>query len=492
MIFNSLQFLVFFPVVTGLYFCLPHHWRWLMLLIASAIFYMAFIPKYILILLATILVDYVAAILIDRTNEKNKKYFLILSIVANIGFLAFFKYFNFFALNLNELAEILHWNYSVSLLNIILPIGLSFHTFQSISYVVEVYRGHQAVEKHLGIFALYVLFYPQLVAGPIERPQNLLHQFREKHFFVWSRVESGLRRMLWGLFKKIVIADNIAVICNQVFDHPTEYQGLHLVIASVLFAFQIYCDFSGYSDIAIGAARVMGFKLMENFQAPYFSKSISEFWRRWHISLSTWLKDYVYIPLGGSRVHKYRHWFNLIFVFMLSGLWHGANWTYIIWGTLHGMYLVLALVLKTAREWSTRSGFDYKIFKVPPFLQSLIVFILVDVAWIFFRAETLGDAYYILTHLTSGLHKAFSFSASEGNSFLNVSHYLGVSQFVFMQIVLSVIGLLGFEWLSRHTAWLEKIKNSPGWLRFSLYNTLIVGIIYFGYFGDQPFIYFQF
>ncbi|OFZ56311.1 MAG: alginate O-acetyltransferase, partial [Bacteroidetes bacterium RIFCSPHIGHO2_02_FULL_44_7] len=319
MLFNSLQFLIFFPTVTTLYFILPHRFRWFLLLIASCIFYMAFIPAYILILLVTIVVDYIAGILIEKSQGKKRKLYLLISIVANIGFLAFFKYYNFASTNLTELAQFLHWNYSVPVLSIILPIGLSFHTFQAMSYTIEVYRGKQVAERHFGIYALYVLFYPQLVAGPIERPQNLLHQFREEHSFDYRRVTDGLKLMLWGLFKKVVIADRAAVFVDTVFNSPGDFQGVSFIIAAALFSFQIYCDFSGYSDIAIGAAQVMGFKLMDNFNRPYFSKSIAEFWKRWHISLSTWFKDYLYIPLGGNRVGKPRWYFNLFFVFLLSG-----------------------------------------------------------------------------------------------------------------------------------------------------------------------------
>ncbi|WP_242651764.1 MBOAT family O-acyltransferase [Ruminiclostridium cellulolyticum] len=298
MLFNSIEFLIFFPLVTALYFLLPHKIRWFLLLISSCVFYMAFVPKYILILGVTIVVDYFAGIIIARMQGDNKRIFLIVSLITNIGMLFVFKYFNFFNENIKHLADFLNWNYPISGLSIILPIGLSFHTFQSMSYIIEVYRGKQQPEKHFGIYALYVMYYPQLVAGPIERPQNMLWQFHTEHSFDAHRVSDGMKLMAWGLFKKVVIADNLALVVNSIYGNPTQVNGLSLVVATYFFAFQIYCDFSGYTDIARGASRVMGIELMQNFKRPYFSKTISELWKRWHISLSSWFSDYVYIPLG--------------------------------------------------------------------------------------------------------------------------------------------------------------------------------------------------
>ena len=311
---------------------------------------MAFVPVYILILGFTIIIDYFAGILLEKTDGKNRRYWLIASLVANIGVLAVFKYYNFLNNNLSELLSSLGYQNTIHNLNILLPIGLSFHTFQAMSYTIEVYRGRQKAERHFGIYALYVMFYPQLVAGPIERPQNLLHQFYEKHEFDCNRVVEGLKIILWGLFMKIVIADRIAIYVNAVYNNSEQHSGKSLALATVFFAFQIYCDFAGYSNIAIGTAKVMGFKLMTNFNRPYFSRSISEFWKRWHISLSTWFRDYLYISLGGNRVSIPRWYLNLFLVFTISGLWHGANWTYIIWGSLNGFYLVFAIITEKWRK----------------------------------------------------------------------------------------------------------------------------------------------
>jgi D-alanyl-lipoteichoic acid acyltransferase DltB (MBOAT superfamily) len=273
-----------------------------MLLFASCYFYMAFVPVYILILGGTIVVDYFAGIWLEKTKGAKKRSLLILSLFANIGVLAVFKYYNFLNDNLSGLLNSIGYHNSIPSLSILLPIGLSFHTFQAMSYTIEVYRGHQKAEKHFGIYALYVMFYPQLVAGPIERPQNLLHQFYEKHYFKIERVIEGLKLMLWGFFMKLVVADRLAIYVNAAYNNPDKHTGPTLIVATIFFAFQIYCDFSGYSNIAIGAARVLGFKLMTNFNRPYFSRSIAEFWKRWHISLSTWFKDYLYISLGGNKV----------------------------------------------------------------------------------------------------------------------------------------------------------------------------------------------
>jgi D-alanyl-lipoteichoic acid acyltransferase DltB (MBOAT superfamily) len=363
MIFNSLEFLAFFPIVTLLYFVVPRRMQWALLLIASCIFYMAFRPVYVLILVFTILVDYVAGLLIAPAVGWRRRAWLGASIAANVGVLAVFKYWNFAAGNLNGLAG----RPLVPLLDILLPIGLSFHTFQAMSYTIEVYRGRQPPERHLGIYALYVMFYPQLVAGPIERPQNLLPQFRDGHEFDAARVTRGLSLMMWGFFKKIVVADRLAIAVNHVYARPGDFDGAALLLATYAFAFQIYCDFSGYSDIALGSAEVMGFELMKNFDRPYASASVAEFWRRWHISLSTWFRDYLYIPLGGSKVGPARTGANLLIVFLVSGLWHGANWTYVAWGALHGLYIIVGRATEGARRW----------LAVPRFVSTLITFHLV-------------------------------------------------------------------------------------------------------------------
>ncbi len=356
---------------------------------------MSFVPKYIFILALTISVDYTAALFIEKSEGKKRKIYLIVSILTTVAILFFFKYFNFFNSNVETIAHALHWNYSISALKVILPIGLSFHTFQSLSYVIEVYKGNQKTEKHFGIYALYVMFYPQLVAGPIERPQNILHQFREHYHFNGERVRSGLLRMLWGLFKKVVIADRLSFYVNQVFMVPGHSHGLTVIVAVIFFAYQIYCDFSGYSDIAIGAAEVMGFKLMTNFNRPYGSQNLSDFWRRWHISLSTWFRDYLYIPLGGNRVALPRLCFNLLCVFVVSGLWHGAGWTFVTWGALHGLALIYEVLTRKLRKTYAA--------KIPGryygTISTVFTFAFTCLAWIFFRANTIEGAFTIIKNI---------------------------------------------------------------------------------------------
>ena len=401
MLFNSIEFIIFFIIVTTLYFILPHKYRWAHLLAASCYFYMAFVPIYIIILVITIVIDYFSGIWIEKSLGSKRKLFLSLSIIANVGILAIFKYYNFFIENTNSFFHLINSSTTWPYLKILLPIGLSFHTFQAMSYTIEVYRGNQKVEKHFGIYALYVMFYPQLVAGPIERPQNMLHQFHEKHDFNADNFFIGFKMILWGMFKKVVIADRLAILVNQVYNTPKAYNSTMLFIASVFFAVQIYCDFSGYSSIALGTARVMGFKLMDNFNNPYQSKTINEFWKRWHISLSTWFRDYLYISLGGNRVSIPRWYFNLFIVFLISGFWHGANWTFVIWGALHGFYLVFAIVIdKPKQSFGKLTGLA-KVPKVFNMIRIITTFILVTFAWIFFRANSVVDALYVIKRIFS-------------------------------------------------------------------------------------------
>jgi D-alanyl-lipoteichoic acid acyltransferase DltB (MBOAT superfamily) len=357
---------------------------------------MAFVPVYILILFGTIIIDYFAGICIENAKGKRRNFFLTISLISNISVLVVFKYYNFFVQNWNELLGSVTGHHALPYLSILLPIGLSFHTFQAMSYTIEVYKGNQKAERHFGIYSLYVMFYPQLVAGPIERPQNLLHQFYEKHVFDADEFYIGIKMMLWGMFKKVVIADRLAILVNQVYNNPQQHNSTMLFIASIFFAIQIYCDFSGYSSIAIGAARVMGFKLMKNFDTPYQSKDINQFWKKWHISLSSWFKDYLYIPLGGNKVAVPRWYFNLLIVFIISGFWHGANWTFIIWGALHGFYLVFAIATKKLRHAINTAIHLPANSKVNHLLQVVSTFCLVTFAWIFFRANSLSDAVYII------------------------------------------------------------------------------------------------
>jgi D-alanyl-lipoteichoic acid acyltransferase DltB (MBOAT superfamily) len=372
-------------------------------------------------------------------------------------------------------------------LTILLPIGLSFHTFQAMSYTIEVYRGHQKAERNFGIYSLYVMFYPQLVAGPIERPQNLLHQFREEHSFEYQRVVDGFKLMAWGLFKKMVIADQLSTVVNAVYDQPHAYHGLNLLIATWFFAFQIFCDFSGYTDIAIGAAKVMGFTLMKNFNSPYHAVSIRDFWRRWHISLSTWFKDYLYAPLGANRIGIPRWYLNLFVVFLISGLWHGSNWTYIIWGALNGFYLIFALITQNVRNKIVSFVGINKLPRLYHAIQILVTFILIDIAWVFFRAHSVKDAIYILQ----------SICTTTGGDIIQLLHWKGIGQLTPSLGILSkgiaVILLLELVHnVQKGGSIIEPVNTRPWFIRWGLYYLFVFTLLYLSASTHAQFIYFQF
>jgi D-alanyl-lipoteichoic acid acyltransferase DltB (MBOAT superfamily) len=442
---------------------------------------MAFVPIYILILAFTIIIDYLAAIKIEKSvSKKGKKNYLIASIIANIGILIFFKYYNFINENISILLSWFKIKNEIPYLEILLPIGLSFHTFQAMSYTIEVYRGNQKAEKHFGIYSLYVLFYPQLVAGPIERPQNILHQFKEKKYLNYENLVLGLRFILFGLFKKVVIADRLAIIVNPIFEHPTSYNSLSLLIASIFFTYQIYCDFSGYSDIAIGTAKVMGFDLMKNFNYPYNSTSIKQFWSKWHISLSTWFKDYVYIPLGGNRVSLIRLCINTIIIFSLSGFWHGANWTFIVWGLLHAIIIIIETI------------FEKKIFisKIKYItlnkksLKILFTFMIINFTWIFFRAKNLKTAQEFICRIFEKFPNLMYELYSKN---IDIIEFKSDINSVFLSVILIIILEL-VNYISRH----RNFDNLNAKVKHMCYIVATLSILLLGVFKENQFIYFQF
>lgn len=447
---------------------------------------MAWKPEYILLILLSTIINYSIGLLMGQKEKKEeRKKYLWLSLVANLGILFIFKYFNFFTESLIHIFDFLGMDVWIPRYNLLLPMGISFYTFQTLSYTIDVYRGTIKPEKHFGIFALYVTFFPQLVAGPIERSDRLLPQFYQEHKFNYENVTNGLKRMTWGFFKKIVIADRIAVMVNTVYNNPTNYQGLPLVIATLAFGVQIYCDFSGYSDIAIGAAKVMGFDLMENFKRPYFSKSISEFWRRWHISLSSWFRDYLYIPLGGNRVKVSRAYFNLFFTFLISGLWHGASWTFVLWGALHGIYLVLGKVLEPLKRKLVELTGLRKTPTIHKIFQILITNSLVMFSWILFRANTISDAFYIIKNLF------VNFTVRPIN-ILKTLFNMGLNNVDTPVIVLSVLILFFVSIIQRNHSITGLINKQHAILRYSVYYILLMYMIFFSYIGNSQFIYFQF
>ncbi|MEZ4905983.1 MAG: MBOAT family O-acyltransferase [Spirosomataceae bacterium] len=444
---------------------------------------MVFKPIYILILFVTIIIDYFAGIWIAQAKGQSRKWLLVLSIITNVGILAVFKYFDFFAESFNAVSWKMGIAWSLPILkhldpDFILPIGLSFHTFQAMSYTIEVYRGNQKAERHFGIYALYVMFYPQLVAGPIERPQNVLHQFHENHSYDWENVKAGLMRMAFGFFKKSVIADRLALMAGPAYLDPQNHNGLTLLVATFFYTFRIYCDFSGYSDIALGAAQVMGFKLMENFRTPYFSKSVAEFWGRWHISLSTWFRDYLYISMGGNRKGEGRAYFNRMTVFLVSGLWHGASWNFIIWGGLHGLYLVAASLRdKLLKKWHLAlpqtTWYGY--------FQVLITFLLVMLTWVFFAV---GDN----PNLTVGEEVRSSFLILKKIATLTftdpIQTPLNIVEMWFC--VLLIVFLLIKEHYVLH---IPTHKDAQFW---PLFVGIAIVSYFFGVFDAEQFIYFQF
>ncbi|MEK7525855.1 MAG: MBOAT family O-acyltransferase [Patescibacteria group bacterium] len=434
-----------------------------------------------------IIVDYSVGLLLDKSKGQRKKILLLVSILSTCSALFFFKYFNFFNTNLELLAKLIHWNYSAKVLKLAIPLGLSFHTFQSLSYVIEVYRKKQKAERHLGIYALYVMFFPQLMAGPIERPYNMLHQFHKKHNFLYQQVVSGLRLMLWGTFQKVVIADRLASVTNLVFDKPSDFTGLSLIVAAFAFSLQIFCDFSGYSNIAIGAARVLGLNLMINFRRPYLSQSVSEFWRRWHISLSSWFKDYVYIPLGGSKVGAPRWAINVLITFLLSGLWHGANWTFVFWGGINGLYLVVEKWLGLAESKAT----------LVKTLRIGFTFTLVSFTWIFFRANSLPEAFYIVssltTNLTGQLQSLFTINSMQILTLIaEDSQILGLSLINWVAVGSAVTVMYIVHLIEEKRSFGLVFSSKPIYFRWIAYYLLIISIVYFSFGGQEQFIYFQF
>ena len=481
MLFNSGHFLLFFPIVLILYFSTPSKYRWVLLLAASYYFYMAWEAIYISLILISTVVDFLVARSMSReSNPSRRKMLLWLSLTTNIGLLAFFKYLDFFADNVNQLLDWMSLDYMIPASSFLLPMGISFYTFQTMAYTIDVYNKKIEAEKHFGYFALYVSYFPQLVAGPIERAQNLLHQFRLHFAFDYERASAGLKQMLWGFFKKMVIADRISLMVNTVYSNPEAMDPSVLLLATFLFAFQIYCDFSGYSDIAIGASKIMGIKLMDNFRTPYLSSNISEFWSRWHISLSTWFRDYLYIPLGGNRVVKWRWYYNLMLVFIVSGFWHGANWTFIMWGALHGTYLIFALLFKRFKKRLRDFSMDNGLGKLDKCASIAITFILVLIAWVYFRAANISEANLIVSRLLS-----IDYSLSELKQFLLIEG--GVK-------TLGMLFLLGIFILIDPfmDAVIKNQKRLSSRASYLVYSTIAVLILIAGSFGKVDFIYFQF
>ena len=483
MLFNSIDFAIFLPIVFLLYWFVANKNLKLqnfLIVVASYVFYGWWDWRFLSLILFSTIVDYSVGLgLKNQENPIKRKLLLWTSILINLGFLGFFKYYNFFLENFVTVFQFFGHPINPQGLNVILPVGISFYTFQTLSYSIDVYKRKLKPTKDFIAFMAFVSFFPQLVAGPIERATHLLPQFYTKRNFDYDKAVDGLRQILWGLFKKIVIADNAAQFANEIFNNSADYSGSTLVLGALFFTFQIYGDFSGYSDIAIGTSRLFGFDLMQNFNYPYFSRDIAEFWRRWHISLSTWFRDYVYIPLGGSRGNTKMKIRNTFIIFIVSGFWHGANWTFIIWGALNAIYFLPLLLLNKNRVNTNTVAEGKYLPSIKEFLQMLITFSLTVLAWIFFRAENVGHALsYLSTILSKSLFTIPNFEFSK-------SVLLPTSFFILVFIII--------EWFGRKKKHpFEDLENTLNPLiRKIVYLTIIVSIFSFGG-GTQEFIYFQF
>lgn len=489
--------MLFFPAVCLCYYVIPHRLRYIFLLFCSYFFYMCWNPEYALLMLTSTVITYVSGLLLDSAEKipdegkrsRRKKWYVALSFISNLSILFFFKYFNFAADSIVRVLALAGISAEAPAFDVILPVGISFYTFQALSYTVDVYRKDIYAERNFLKYALFVSFFPQLVAGPIERSRNLLIQINEKHRFDFEQVRRGLLLMLYGFFQKVVLSEYLAIAVDSVYDTYTERTGFQLLLATVLFAFQIYCDFGSYSNIAIGAARVMGFRLMENFNTPYFSESVAEFWRRWHISLSTWFRDYLYIPLGGSRKGKVRKWINLMIVFLVSGLWHGASWHFVVWGFLNGVYQVIGEWLKPWKQRLVRffhieiNAFSHRL------LRMLTTFVLVDFSWIFFRSS-LAQGMEILKRIAGWGEQAWFTWGSNLESMGLTAQTRNVLVISLLILLFADIckykGIKLIDWLCRQGIW----------FRWLVYYTAIFGILIFGVYGPgfdaSQFIYFQF
>jgi D-alanyl-lipoteichoic acid acyltransferase DltB (MBOAT superfamily) len=478
MLFNSIEFFIFFIIVATIYFFSPKvKFRIFFLLVASYFFYMQWNWKYIFLIVALTLVNFYAAMIIGKSDDQRKrKLSLIIAIVSSLGVLFFFKYFNFFNDTLGDTLGLMDIEYKFDVLDVLLPVGISFYTFQTLSYTIDVYKNKYSYASSLTRFSLYVSFFPQLVAGPIERAGHLLNQFKQKQKFDIDRVVDGSKLILWGLFKKVVIAEQLAIYVDTVYANPEAHSSSTLIMATIFFAFQIYLDFSAYSDMAIGMAKILGYDLMRNFRLPYLAVSITDFWKRWHLSLTTWFTDYVYIPLGGNRVGLPRWLLNIFIVFLISGLWHGAAWTFIIWGLLHGFYYLVQILWGNFYSKYSFLNFIPKFISTP--FKILLTFTTVCIGWIFFRAQNVGDAFIILERI---------FTATDAPLYMGASHvqtYLGILLIIVFYII-QILQHYGYV-----TLYFSKSKF-PLPIRWMSYFAMILGLALLGI-SDTAFIYFQF
>ena len=500
MLFNSFGYAVFLPIIFLLHWITPRKWRWALLLAASCFFYATWGPEYIVVLLLTIVISYYAALYMERAGKqrgrsangkKNRgaspsaKTVLVLSIIFCAGLLFFFKYLNFFSENVAALLQRFSIPMQPFTLRLALPIGISFYLFQTISYLVDVYKGKIPAERHFGIYAVYISFFPKVMQGPIERGESLLPQLHKPRRFHYGQASYGMKLMAWGFFKKLVLADGLSIYVSQVYDNLSPYTGFSLMLATFFYAIQLYCDFSGYTDIALGSAGILGIRLSPNFRSPYFASSIKDFWGRWHISLSSWLRDYIYIPLGGSRVGRVRHALNIMITFLVSGLWHGASWNYVLWGGIHGALQIIEGFFPWNKK-SSRFQTDRRLHAMLCIVTVPATFLLVCFAWIFFRAATLQDAFYVIRNMFTGIGSPYTYihdcALQLGLTFRNLVFHC-----------LPLIPLFLFDLASLKTDVIALISRQRFFIRWPVYILLLLVILLFSEKGvTTEFIYMQF
>lgn len=482
MVFNSLQFTIFFIIVSLTYFILPYKYRCLLLLIASYYFYACSKPEYLFLLFLTTLISYISGLkMAKKDNKEDRKPILVFTIILNFLLLLVFKYFNSFGYYVSGIFAQFNIPYRIAEAKWIVPLGISFYTLQIVAYLMDVYRGEMKAEKNFCYFALYSSFFLTILSGPIERGKTLIPQFHEKKNFNYERISDGLRQILWGMFKKLVIADALATYVNPVYDNVYNYKGFPFLVATLFFAVQLYCDFSGYTDMAIGCAKILGYDLIKNFNLPYFSQNVQEFWRRWHISLSTWFKDYLYIPLGGNRVSKTRNYFNLLLVFLASGIWHGTTINFAIWGGLHGIYQIVGKFTKPFRKKTMRICKLSENNIIIVSIRMIITFILVDFAWIFFRAKNFTEAKYVINNIIT------CYPTINSNSF---NFYDDIKIALISIVLLFIIELID---RIKGSFFMERLKRRNVVIRWIVYYIIIIFIIFsYGDAHSSQFIYSRF
>ncbi len=481
MLLTSYHFIAFFVIVAAAYFIVPPRYRWVLLLAASYYFYVAGgKPEYILVLIATTLVTYYCGLRMgERDTRRGKRPYLFTSIAVNLAFLLFFKYLKMFGVNMETILSHIRFFGGSTELRFLVPLGISFYTLQTLAYLIDVYREDIKPERHLGYLALYVSFFPTMLAGPIERGTHLLPQLHGEYRFDYDRVTNAIKLFAWGLFLKIVIADRLGIYADQVYGNVRGYRGLPLLLATLFFSVQLYCDFAGYTNMTRGCAKIMGYDLLENFEKPYFSRNVREFWRRWHMSLTSWFRDYLYIPLGGNKVSAWRLYLNVLIVFLVSGLWHGASWTFVLWGALHGLYFVVYLAARRLKAGGREPAEEKEASRLFAVCSIVFTFCLVSFAWVFFRADSVGDALYVVRNM-------FAIGWSDISYFFT-SYFKGYGTYLLVILFIFVVGLIGLR-----GSIIERLNRLPIYIRWPVYYIFLFTMIIFAVTAGGRFIYMQF